>query len=75
MASGLDISSNMAGNKEVNLKYGQVISPTNLAIFQTFTTLRTYLLTQGYTNATLDPMTKNDMIFAARKKMGIPYLV
>lgn len=71
MPAGRDITGNFLSNKAVNLKQGQTISAANVAIFQDITTLRTYLLTQGYVASTLDKMLKNDLIFAARKKLAL----
>lgn len=71
MPAGRDITSNNASNQKINLKAGQTISPANLAIFQDIASLRTYLLTQGYTDAQLDKMLKNDLIYAARKKLAV----
>lgn len=72
-----DISTNYTGNVKPVLKNGQTIDATKNAVFQNIATLKTYLkdpaqgLPLTYTDAQLFSMTKNDLIFAARKKMSL----
>lgn len=70
MPNQLDISTDQFSGTKVSLKTGQAVDATNYARFQNLTTLETYLLANGYTQATLDKMTKNDKIMAARQKVG-----
>ena len=66
-----DITSNQLGPTRVVLKAGQTISTGNHSIFQDIGTLKTYLHANGYTAARTAIMTKNDLVFAAREKLGL----
>jgi hypothetical protein len=66
-----DITNNNASATGLALKSSQTISTTNHAVFQTIATMKTYLTGQGYTAAQLQIMSKNDMIYACRQKMGL----
>lgn len=66
-----DNTTNVAGGVVLPLKKNQVVAAADLAKFQSIDSLETYLLTQGYTQAKLNAMTKNDMIFATRKRLNI----
>lgn len=66
-----DNTTNVAGGAVLPLKKNQVVAAADLAKFQSIDSLETYLLTQGYTQAKLNAMTKNDMIFATRKRLNI----
>lgn len=66
------IGNHLGGSRiSMNETDARALSAATAARFQNVATLRTYLLTQGYTNATLDPMTLNDMRYAAAQKSGI----
>lgn len=66
-----DNSENQASGSRLTLKSTQApISAGNYAAMQNLTTLETYLLANGYTQAALDKMTKNDKIMAYRNKIG-----
>lgn len=66
-----DNTANIAGNQNLALKNGQSISAANLPKFQSINSLETHLLANGYTQAKLNAMSKNDMIFAARKTVSL----
>lgn len=53
------------------LKSSSTVSPANHAILQNQQTMVTYLLANGYTNATIAAMTPNDVVFACKEKLGI----
>lgn len=67
------------GNADVNFKATTPATNPSSAVkanFNSVAELRTYLAAQQpatYTSATLDVMSKNDMIFAARKFSNIEY--
>lgn len=61
----------LSGHPSALIKSKRGISPTNYAIFQNIGTMRTYLNANGYTDAKLKPMTKMDMIYACKKKLGL----
>lgn len=71
MKARKDNTENRTGVSALPLKKGQAISQANFPKFQTLASLNAYLLTQGYTQDKLDVMGKNDMIFAARKKLSL----
>lgn len=66
-----DITANFAGGTSLNLKKNQSISAANLGKLQSVESLETHLLANGYTQAQLNKMTKNDMLFAARKSLSL----
>lgn len=51
----------------------QTISATHAGDIRSISTLKTKLLTQGYTAAQLQLMTENDMLYAYRIKNGLEY--
>lgn len=53
------------------LKSSSSVSPANHAILQNMQTMTTYLLANGYSNATIATMTPNDVVFACKDKLGI----
>lgn len=48
---------------------GKRLADADMAKFASNAALDTYLLTQGYTQATLDKLTQNDKVYAARQKL------
>ena len=64
-----DNTANILGPTNVNVLKGDSIPGYALATFQTHQSLDTFLLTKGYTQNSLDSMTKNDKIYAARKRI------
>jgi hypothetical protein len=75
MAGQNDISAAHFSQTQPVLKTSQKdanggVSAGNYSIFQSIQTVETYLLANGYTQATLDKMNKNDKIYAARLKIG-----
>lgn len=73
-SSGNDLSNNYLGNSRPvgNAAQRAAVTPAQFSQFQSITTLRAYLVAQGYTNAQLDVMTRNDLNFAARRKLAVP---
>lgn len=70
-----DISQNHFSNTKPVLKSSQVsaaggIPTASYTESQNIDTLETYLLANGYTQATLNSMNKNDKIYAYRLKKG-----
>lgn len=70
-----DISQNHFSNTKPVLKDSQIsaaggVPTASYAEAQNIDTLETYLLSNGYNQATLNLMTKNDKIFAYREKKG-----
>lgn len=65
-----DISTDHFSGNRITLKSTQSVDATTYARFQSIATLDTYLLGQGFTQATLDKMTKNDKIMEARRRTG-----
>lgn len=72
-SSGNDQTNNILGSSRpaMGATRRAAITPTQSARFQSIATMRTYLLTQGYTNAQLDIMTENDINRAVVVKSGI----
>lgn len=65
-----DTSSVQFSNVKPVLKSSQAISNADYAAAQDINTMEIYLLTQGYTQAQLNLMTKNDKVLAYRVKKG-----
>lgn len=51
----------------------QTISATHASDMRSISALRTKLKTQGYTDAQLQIMSENDMLYAYRLKNGLEY--
>lgn len=67
----LDITQSNAGHTGLALKSSQIpISVTNHDRLQTIDTMKTYLHANGYTAAQTALMSKNDLIYAVRLKVG-----
>lgn len=73
MGANLDLNAKDLGRTRATLKESQTVTPTNYAIFQTRDTMETYLksaaggsLSQAY----LDGLTHNDLVFECRRKIG-----
>lgn len=67
----LDITQNNFSHTGITTDASKSITAGKSAVFQNISTLKTYLLTQGYTAAQLMIMNKNDLIYAARIKQGL----
>lgn len=63
-----DLRDNALGSTIAPIKSSNVVNAADFAVFQNIATMDTYLLTQGYTQAQLDIMTKNDKVYATRQK-------
>lgn len=62
----------LGGHKPANSTAARsAITTANFDKFQSIDAMRTYLLANGYTNAQLDIMDRNDMGYACRKKLGL----
>lgn len=62
----------LGGHKPANSTAARnAITAANFDKFQSISAMRTYLLANGYTNAQLDIMDRNDMSYACRKKLGL----
>lgn len=66
----LDLTGDNAGRTRFVLKSGQSVNATNHAIFQNMATMDTFLLANGWTQARLDKISKNDKIFECRRVIG-----
>ena len=67
----LDNTTSSLANTEITLKSSQMpISAATFAIFQNMTTMDTYLMTKGWTQARLDLIGKNDKIAECRMQIG-----
>lgn len=66
-----DITDNVAGSTRIVLKNGQSITDAQRTAMRSVSTLKTYLLANGYTAAQLTAMSKNDMIYAYRLKQNL----
>lgn len=66
-----DLLDNVIGGRQTSLKSGQTINPANHTIMQNLSTMRTYLLANGYTAAQFAAMTPNDVKYATRIKLGL----
>ena len=66
-----DLLDNVIAGQLTVLKAGQVVSVGNHAILQNIGTMKTYLLGNGYTADTLFRMTRNDVIYACKLKLGL----
>lgn len=67
----LDITDNVAGPTRIVLKKGQAITDAQRTAMRSISTLKTYLLANGYTAAQLTAMSKNDMLYAYRLKNSL----
>lgn len=65
-----DISINQFSNIKPVMKSSQTVSNADYATAQSIDTIEVYLLTQGFTQAQLNVMTKNDKVYAYRIKKG-----
>lgn len=65
-----DTSSIQFSNIKPVLKSSQTVSNADYAAAQSIDTMEVYLLTQGFTQAQLNVMTKNDKVYAYRIKKG-----
>ena len=70
MPNQRDISEVNFSNIKPVLRSEQTVIAADYTAAQNITTLETYLLANGYTQATLDKMTKNDKVLAYRVKKG-----
>lgn len=61
----------LSGHSSALIKTKRGVSPTNYAIMQNIGTMTTYLLANGYTAAQLKQMTKNDLVYACKKKLAL----
>ncbi len=71
MPNVVNPSPGQIGHGNIIIKSGQSMSPSNYAVFQSETTLETFLLANGYTAAMLKPLGYNDKVYADRIKMGL----
>lgn len=59
------------GQANIPIKSGQSLTTTQFSVFQNESTMETFLLANGYTEAMLVPLGTNDKIYACRVKMGL----
>lgn len=67
----LDLRDTVSAGAPSVRKSGQTISPANHTIMQNVGTMKTYLLANGYIATTLFTMTRNDIVYATKLKLGI----
>ena len=69
MAGTLDTTENNLGFARLSLPEGsdsEVLDPANVALFQNFDTMGAALSNAGYSDAQINQMTKNDMVYAIK---------
>lgn len=67
MANGDLRANSTAGGGTFALKKGQSVDTTDAGILRNRASMETYLLTQGFSQAYLDRMTKNDLVNEIRR--------